>query len=469
MCGRWVRTFAMLSAGMALVRVPVASAAEAAKDAKPPLRALVIVGGHGYDKPSFDAMLRSLEGIQCRVADLPKAADEFAPDRRDAFDVAVFYDMVQTIGEKHRKDMLDMLRQGKGVMFLHHALGARQDWDEYVKILGGRYYVKPPSDAAANKPQSARYSTYKHDEWINVQVKDTRHPITAGLSDFRIFDEVYNHYHVEKGVHVLLGADHPENEPTLAWTNGYGSSRIVYLQLGHAWDAFNDTTFRELVARSIRWVARRPDDQIASPGFKQDSAKPALPAPTDEGADWVRLFNGKDFDGWEIMGDKAGWEILKGGVIRSDGAKGGNWLRYAKQEFGDFVLRVQWRVSKDGNSGVFIRATREGQPWITGHEVQISNEPRDDSHCTGSLYGSVAVNPRPDESSGRWHEFEIRCGGEHIVVLCDGVKVIDATHAAHEALRSRPLKGFIGLQDAHAGPGNWIEWRNIRLKRLDKP
>ena len=448
-------------------KAPAKQPADGGAAAQVRLRALVVTGGHGYHKPTFNAMCRSLEGIRCRTVVQPKAGDEFAPDHRDGFDVVVLYDMVQYISERHRRDFVDMLRRGKGLVVLHHALAARQGWDEYGKIVGGRYYTKAGARAAGKK--LTKVSTYRHDVHMNVKVADKAHPITADVPDYQIFDEVYKLYDVDESVHVLLTTDHPENAPTLAWTNTYGRSRVVYLQLGHGWGAYNDSNYRELLARSIRWAAPSPDDRLATPGFKPEAGKPTPQAlAPDEAKGWVQLFNGKDLDGWEIMGDKAGWEILNGGVIRSDGAKGGNWLRYAKQEFGDFILRVEWRVSKDGNSGVFVRAKREGQPWVTGHEIQISNAPRDDAHCTGSLYGSVAVKPRPDESPGRWHAFEIRCEGEHFVVLSDGVKIIDATYAKHEALRSRPLRGCIGLQDAHAGPGKWIEWRNIRLKPLGK-
>ena len=136
------------------------------------------------------------------------------------------------------------------------------------------------------------------------------------------------------------------------------------------------------------------------------------------------------------------------------------------REFDDLVLRVQWRVSTDGNSGVFVRSKRQGSPWITGHEVQISNALRDDAHCTGSLYGSVAVKPRPDESPNRWHTFEIRCVGKRISVLADGVKVVDADGDKVAALKNKALAGYIGLQDSHAGKGCWIEYRNVRIKEL---
>jgi hypothetical protein len=177
------------------------------------------------------------------------------------------------------------------------------------------------------------------------------------------------------------------------------------------------------------------------------------------------LFNGKDLAGWVVMGNKEGFQV-KEGIIHSDGATGGNWLRTEK-EYGNFILKVEWRVSKNGNSGVFVRSAEKGAPWETGYEVQISNEPRDDSHCTGSLYGYAAVKPRPDESADKWHTFEIQCKGPHITVIADGVKCIDFDQSTSDKTKGKPTKGFIGLQDSHSPKGHYIEYRNIRIKELE--
>src|SRR5262249_34057319 len=69
--------------------------------------------------------------------------------------------------------------------------------------------------------------------------------------------------------------------------------------------------------------------------------------------DFVPLFNGKDLTGWVIKGKAEGWTV-KDRMIRSEGAKGGDWLR-SEKEYGDFILKLDWKVSKDGNSGVFLR------------------------------------------------------------------------------------------------------------------
>lgn len=181
---------------------------------------------------------------------------------------------------------------------------------------------------------------------------------------------------------------------------------------------------------------------------------------------FVSLFDGDSLDGWVVMGDPAGFTVVDG-VIRSEGGKGGDWMR-TRREYDDFVLRLEYRVAPGGNSGVFIRCTEDGNPWVTGHECQISNEqpPRDELHCTGTLYGTVPVIQRPDETPEVWHEYEILCKGTRIMVFVDGMKTIDVDQSEVEAIRNKPMSGYIGLQDSHTAEGMWVEFRNIEIREL---
>jgi type 1 glutamine amidotransferase len=92
---------------------------------------------------------------------------------------------------------------------------------------------------------------------VSVTILDAAHPITAGLKDFTIRDEIYWGFRVGGDVHPLLGTTHPKAGKPLMWTRTEGKSRVVFLQLGHDHHAFENRNFRELVARSIRWAARR--------------------------------------------------------------------------------------------------------------------------------------------------------------------------------------------------------------------
>lgn len=185
----------------------------------------------------------------------------------------------------------------------------------------------------------------------------------------------------------------------------------------------------------------------------------------DDEEGFVPLFNGENLDGWVVMGNAEGFRVVDG-VIHSDGASGGNWMR-TEAEYGDFILKLEWKVSENGNSGVFVRADDEGAPWLTGYEIQISNEPRDDAHCTGSLYGYASVNPRPDESADTWHTFEVHCVGGHITVISDEVKCVEFDQSSSTETAEKPLTGYIGLQDSHSPEGHYIEYRNIRIKTLE--
>ncbi|MGI6457003.1 MAG: 3-keto-disaccharide hydrolase [bacterium] len=195
--------------------------------------------------------------------------------------------------------------------------------------------------------------------------------------------------------------------------------------------------------------------------------RPEVP-PEKQMSSWVSLFDGKNLDeNWVVMGDSGGWSITESGVIRSEGGRNGNWLR-SRNLYKDFALRLQYRVAPGGNSGVFIRCSDEGNPWETGYECQISNEqpPRDDLHCTGSLYGYVPANPRPNEAPDVWHTCEIICRNNRIKVIIDGTETVDVQQDQVPEIRNKPLSGYIGLQDSHTEEGYWVEFRNIRIREL---
>jgi len=185
----------------------------------------------------------------------------------------------------------------------------------------------------------------------------------------------------------------------------------------------------------------------------------------DEG--FVELFNGKDVSNFEIRGNQSDFPV-KDGIIRCEAGGKGDWMLYKKEKFSDFVYRVEWRVSERGNSGVFIRAGGEGQPWIDGYEVQIScEEPRrDESHCTGALYGFQAVNPRPEETPEKWRVFEITCKGPHVTVSVDGQRVCELDQSTQEETKDKALSGYLGIQDSHGPAGTWVEYRSVKVKKL---
>ncbi|MEP0842719.1 MAG: DUF1080 domain-containing protein [Phycisphaerae bacterium] len=399
------------------------------------LRVLVVTGGHDFEHDEFFKVFTGHPDMTFREAVQPQAQEWFAPARAGEYDVMVWYDMWQQMDETGRNNLVALLEKGKPLVALHHAIGSYQDWPEALAIRGGRYVIEPrPGEQG---------SSFLHDQKFRVHVADPRHPITRFMKDFDIEDEAYKNLQVLPGLHALLTVEHPRNDRLIAWTHRYGKSPVAYIQLGHDGKAFRNPHYRRLVAQAIRWAAGR------------------LPDPSEEG--FTPLFNGRDLDGWTVVGNPAGFAV-RDGILRSEAGSGAQWLR-SSREYGDFELRVEWRVGDQGNAGVFVRAARDGNPWETGSEIQISNEKRDDAHCTGSLYGSAAVDPRPDESADVWHEFIIRCVGPRITVFADNLPVVDVDGRKVPALKNKPLKGYIGLQDSH-NPKGTIEYRKVLIREL---
>jgi len=188
--------------------------------------------------------------------------------------------------------------------------------------------------------------------------------------------------------------------------------------------------------------------------------------PDQEG--YLPLFNGRDLAGWKVWKNQADFQI-QDGIIRCQRGGDGQFMLYMGQEFADFELVVEWRVSPKGNSGVFFRSPFREWPWDTGYEVQISNEqpPRDETHCSGSLYGYASVSPRPDETPERWRTYRIRAVGNRITVAVDGTQVVDFDQSTTDKTSGKQMSGFIGVQDSHSGDeGTWVEYRTIKVKPL---
>ncbi len=224
-----------------------------AADAPPKLKVLLITGGHGFEQRPFFKVFHDNPEIDLTTAEHAKTSAT-AYDRDDLlnFDVVVLYDMPMVISEAQKAKFLSLFDKGVGVVVLHHAVVSFQDWPEYEQIIGGRY-PKPP----AGQPQVTDVVGYLHDQEVPVTIVAKDHPITAGLKDFTIHDEIYWGFRVGKDITPLLSTTNEKSGKPLAWTRQQGRSRLVYLQLGHDHQAWDNPNYPVLVARSIRWVAGR--------------------------------------------------------------------------------------------------------------------------------------------------------------------------------------------------------------------
>lgn len=219
--------------------------------AKSPIRILVVTGGHGYDKPTFNEMLNGLgKNITNQVVEFPDAFNQFLPENRGNYDVLVFYHMWQKITPEQAKVFAECIKEGKPVVALHHSICAFDEWPEYWNIIGAKYFHKPTT--VDGREYAA--CTYIHDLHFMVNVVKKKHPITKGVKDFEIFDETYKGYYIRQGVDPLLTTTEKSSNQVIGWTSQYGKSRIVTLQSGHATPTFQNSSFRKLLKQSIEWA-----------------------------------------------------------------------------------------------------------------------------------------------------------------------------------------------------------------------
>ena len=230
----------------------VAPLATAAAETGGKLKVLVVTGGHGFKREPFFQMFKDNSEIDFTQAEHEKSGATVY-ERADllSFDALVLYDMPKSITEAQKKRFLSVCDKGIGLVVLHHALVSYQQWPEYERIIGGRYPEPDP-----NKPGVVTEQVgYQHDVDVPVVIVARDHPVTAGLKDFVIHDEIYWGFRVGSDVTPLLTTTHARSGKPLGWTRTEGKSRLVYLQGGHGPEAHENPNYRRLLSQSIRWVA----------------------------------------------------------------------------------------------------------------------------------------------------------------------------------------------------------------------
>lgn len=212
------------------------------------LNILVVTGGHSFDQKSFFEMFDSFQNISYTEIKQPEANSQLGTIDPKSFDAVVFYDMPKTISEKEKESYHKLLKLGKGLVFLHHSQCSYQEWDDYKNIVGGKYH---------EEKNTAATSTYQHDVTFTVQIADPKHPVTRGIKDFEILDEVYGNTEVLPGVTPLLTADHPQSTKIIGWTHQKENSHIVYIQPGHDKNGWFNPNYQKLVKQAITFVAEK--------------------------------------------------------------------------------------------------------------------------------------------------------------------------------------------------------------------
>lgn len=171
--------------------------------------------------------------------------------------------------------------------------------------------------------------------------------------------------------------------------------------------------------------------------FTAEKIPPVPPAPDLSELKFdkpISLFNGKNLDGWELMGENRvnGWSVQDGVLVNNPVQEEGEpHIPYGNlrtvQEFEDFNLKLQVKVPKGSNSGVYLRGI---------YEVQVADtygrEP--DSHNMGAIYSRITPSVAAEKPAGEWQSLDITLADRHVTVILNGTTIID----------NKPLYGVTG-------------------------
>ncbi|MDA7875177.1 DUF1080 domain-containing protein [bacterium] len=193
----------------------------------------------------------------------------------------------------------------------------------------------------------------------------------------------------------------------------------------------------------------------------------------------VRQLELSDFRGYTSKEIGAGWS-MKDGILHFDGNKCGDLV--TKQEFGNFILEFDWKISEAGNSGVMYRVSLgDKKPYKSGPEYQILDDDKHkdgklESHRAGALYALYIPNNKTLNPVGQWNSSKIVLNGNSVQHWLNGKKVVEAELGSkdwNEKVNASKFKtwekfgknktGHLCFQD-HGDP---VWYRNITIKPMD--
>ena len=250
---------------------------------------LVLTRGHPFERDPFFEMIDST-GYAWSHIEHPAAQKFITSDSLQNYKAIVFYDMpginLDTAppkatffepNDEFKMSFINHLKKGIGCVFIHHAIAGWPAWEEYGNIIGGRFLYQEEMVRGLKKPDSG----YRHDVKYKV-MKDGIHPITNGVEDFQITDELYLAEIFEDDINPILRSNyeftdknfysaaralegemfsnrdwsHEKGSNIVGWTKKYENSSIAYLQFGDGPSSYKNENFRKLIKQSISWVIK---------------------------------------------------------------------------------------------------------------------------------------------------------------------------------------------------------------------
>ncbi|MBL7153097.1 MAG: PmoA family protein [Phycisphaerae bacterium] len=219
-----------------------------------PLRVLILSGRNNHDWRKTTPVLEEMYNSSSRfVADVTEDPTTCTADVLAKYDVVVSNWCAwpevngRQWGPEVEKAFLDFVRSGKGFALFHAASATFHNWPEYQQMVGATWKLGTTGHGPMH--------TFK------VTVKDKTHPVTAGLLDFEIRDELWHRMGTGPNIHVLCEAFSSKDkggsgllEPVAICTQ-FGKGRCFYNELGHDATVLQNDMWKVLMLRGTEWAA----------------------------------------------------------------------------------------------------------------------------------------------------------------------------------------------------------------------
>ena len=170
---------------------------------------------------------------------------------------------------------------------------------------------------------------------------------------------------------------------------------------------------------------------------------------------WLTLIDGdRGLENWQPVAD-ANWHAQEGAIVADHKTEKASAFLLSPQSYRDFQMHVEFWVSNDANSGIYMRcADPKTLTDKTCYEANIFDQRPDPTYGTGSLVHVASAKPMP-KAGGRWNSYDITVKGTRITIVLNGQRTVDVDDRTHAA-------GPIALQYA-AGV---VKFRKVQIRPL---
>ena len=166
-----------------------------------------------------------------------------ALDRYDVIVFTMFNSTLPTISDEAKANLLEFVTGGKGFYVQHLASKSFKEWEGFGKLCGRKWIA----GISGHGPRKV----------FEAKITDTDHPITKGMKNFKVSDELYAKLQGDSPINVLVTGDSEWSKKTepLLFTLQYGRGRVVHNAFGHDTKAINNADVQRLIARGVEWAA----------------------------------------------------------------------------------------------------------------------------------------------------------------------------------------------------------------------